>query len=441
MPDNTTSAKEISGKDFATSGEIKSRKKAEVILPEIIGIPPQYLTSPSLGIAGGDTKPAVMDNVVYDTMPIMDIIPCEPTAPRSLELYSLEERFRSQNKTDPVQGFFDWELLNYYNIGLNPNHEKSLKVCFLASSLPVIDSFANDFRESMAQGFADQISDRYPLLRELSNITRADSDKAKAYADKLMSKHAPDFLTEMKIFSKEPGTKIGQLVQGLGTLVAGGRMDFPQIWKTSNWAPTYAVNVRLYNPFPGNPVMTRQHIAAPLTALLMFVVPRSEAGSVFKAPWMCKFKLPGMYNVQNGYIKDVTVVKGGDDNTVAYNQVPGIVDLKISFGVTYNTMFSGHENLAGVGSKPTLRNYIDPMWKDAKAYKGEENTTNGFSEFGPKWATTGYTDDQLVERRNNIELTTPVTPATNTSSASIAEETSRNNTTARSKSWASALIS
>ena len=120
----------------------------------------------------------------------------------------------------------------------------------------------------------------------------------------------------------------------------GAKLDFPQIWKSSAWGTTYSIDVRLYNPDPSSLELTNQYIVGPLAILMAFVVPRSRDGHTYHWPYLCKYKVRGLYDVTSGYIKSISVVKGGNDNQIAYNQRAGIVDLSIELGVLYNTMIS-----------------------------------------------------------------------------------------------------
>jgi hypothetical protein len=124
------------------------------------------------------------------------------------------------------------------------------------------------------------------------------------------------------------------------------------------------MNVRLYNPYPADRNATKHYIIGPLCALLMFVLPRSEDGQSFTWPFCCFFRFPGAVQQTSGFITNVTVAKGGDDNIWAMNQRPGMVDVKVDFGTLYNVLINGIDD--GRISLPTIHEYA----KELEATKG-----------------------------------------------------------------------
>ena len=167
---------------------------------------------------------------------------------------------------------------------------------------------------------------------------------------------------------KETGGTILKTVKQAADVAIGNKVDFPTIWKASGWTGDYSVNIRFFNPDPNNEELTMKYIVGPIAALLMFSVPRSDDGKTYYWPWLCKYNIPGLVNVEAGYVKNVTVIKGGDDNKISYGQVPGIVDVKVDFGNLYSVMIS-LLNSDGISNTdaPTLQRWIQ-QFKNKKPF-------------------------------------------------------------------------
>jgi len=151
--------------------------------------------------------------------------------------------------------------------------------------------------------------------------------------------------------------KVGGLA---GRLMAGARVDFPQVWKNSGFTPSYTMTVRLYNPRPGNYTATKKYIIGPLAALLLLGLPISSDGDTYNWPFLHKIRCPGIYNLNPAFISNITVVKGGDQQQISHKQTMGIVDVRIDFGSLYNSILAeeGNRKLA---NRPTLNSYLKAL--------------------------------------------------------------------------------
>ena len=352
-------------------GSTLTRTAGDSIKIEVpIGLPPQYVIS---ALKTGDTSYPNMPFVIEDSMPMMELIPCTQSLKGGLEGYEL---------TDDLENFKNY-LFENYNVQLNVEPGGSIKLAFMAER-PPSESFSNDFGESSLAKVANFASSG---IGEMAFATGSETisgglgklrGKLAEYGG--MGKDGADMLGEamnatgkareklMTNIKEKTGKDASSVMNTLGQLAVGAKLDFPDIWKSSSWSSTYSITVRLYNPDPSSDEMTRKYIIGPLAVIMSFVVPKSVDGHTFKWPWLCKYTVRGLYNVMAGYMKSASVIKGGNDNQIAMNQRAGIVDLNIDFGVLYKTMISRASTTDGNLSQiPNLADWLDNL-ADKKAW-------------------------------------------------------------------------
>jgi hypothetical protein len=158
-------------------------------------------------------------------------------------------------------------------------------------------------------------------------------------------------------------------LSGLDQLVAGARIDFPQIWKNSGFTPSYTATIRLYNPNPGSSEATKQYIIGPIAAILCLCVPRSSDGKTYNWPFFHRIKSPGIYGLDPGVITNVTVVKGGDQQQIAFSKRLAMVDVRMDITSLYGSMLIEEENPNPNSNRPTVMKYLRSLEEiDRKSY-------------------------------------------------------------------------
>jgi hypothetical protein len=151
---------------------------------------------------------------------------------------------------------------------------------------------------------------------------------------------------------------MGRILNNADVLAAGGRIDFPMLWKNSTYTPSYTMTIRLYNPNPNSRRATSKFIIGPIAALLLLGLPMSVGAGAYSWPFIHRFYSPGIYDLDPGYISSITVVKGGDQQQIAWKQRMGLVDVRIDFGSVFNSILS---NASSSRNRPTLQGYLTAM--------------------------------------------------------------------------------
>jgi hypothetical protein len=118
------------------------------------------------------------------------------------------------------------------------------------------------------------------------------------------------------------------------------------------------MTIRLYNPNPQSDIATDKYIIGPIAALMLLGTPISDDGATYNWPFLHKVRATGIYDLDPAYIGGITIIKGGDQQSIAYNQRLGMVDVRIDFGSLYNTMVASN---SANPARPTLKKYLNVM--------------------------------------------------------------------------------
>lgn len=323
-------------------------EKGIVTLDPIWGLPPDTFVS---------------NNMIENTMPVATITPQVPVFSLGLSLYKTEKAWPQYN-----------ELLNAHGFKLRNN---SIKVAFLADNFPT-DSFQNEYGESFINKITDIASQGAGELAQVLGARTATGSVRKA-GDVLakigtaLPGGAGALLSKVGTAAGEGARKTEAALATLGTgeglgaggaravglinrMLAGARVDFPQVWKNSGFTPSYQLTIRLYNPAPGNDYSTKKYIIGPIIALLLLATPQTSDGQTYTWPFLQSIKCPGLFELSPSFIGSTAVIKGGDQQSIAYNQRMGIVDVRLDIGSLYNSMVVGKTK--GIeGGRPTLQQY------------------------------------------------------------------------------------
>jgi len=303
-------------------------------------------------------------DIIKDSMPTARIYPCVPEFTTGLATFKLR----------PAEKYFD--LLESHGYTLNSNH---VTVAFQADSFPT-DSFQNNYSESFFQNVSSGISQGASTLMQTmgarsgtegamklmnagSEIFKALDMNSMASGLQSASQWTGEKAKKLHTLAQQNNGAMGNLLKSFDSVLGGSRFDFPMIWTDSSFQPSYTMTVRLYNPDPGNQDATDKYIIGPLAALLLLGLPISDdpTGSTYNYPFLHKIKCDGIYFLNPCFISNISVIKGGDQQQIAYNQRMGIVDVRIDFGSLFSSMLATekHNN-----SRPTLRSYLEVMKYD-----------------------------------------------------------------------------
>jgi hypothetical protein len=339
-------------------------------VPEVIGLPPWNLISRT-------------NEIMLNSMPIAEIYPSTPRFKLGQDLFRRVDDF-GRYKT----------YLRRLGYTVPDDSANRIKVAFIADSFPT-DTFQNEYGENFLQKFTDVASEGAASIAQflgarslgegLRNIGVTQKmgslgAGAEAYGEKVGGMLGSVLKSAGSGYRNLENALKGSKIAGtLSSLAAGGRIDFPQVWKTSSFQPSYTMTVRLYNPFPQNDNATRKYIVGPIAALALCAVPISIDGSTYNYPFIHRIKCEGVYDLDPAFISSIAIVKGGDQQNISYNQRMAVVDVRIDFGSLYGTILAGGGKIQS--GRPTLEKYIDVLEKKRRVSdRLGERTIDGLAE-------------------------------------------------------------
>lgn len=345
-------------------------EKAEV-LQSIFGLPPDNILPET-------------NRKILDSMPICHFFPGTPNFTRGLDLFTIDSAW-TDNLSVVAKSKGKINLYSY--LGLLEAHgfrtpnsiSQGIKVAFLADAFPT-DTFTNEYGENFLQGLTDVGSEKAASLAQMmgtrtgtealsklltpvgKGITGGVEKVGGETGKKAVSMIADFGKTAVKTMTEAVNaTSMGQRAASLiNKLAAGQRIDFPMVWKSSGFQPSYTMTVRLYNPNPRSALDTKKYIAGPITALLLLAVPITDDGSTYSWPFFHRIVAPGIFDLNPGFIANITVIKGGDQQQISQQQRMGIVDVRIDVGSLFSTMVAGGHAVAQK-TRPTVRKYVNAL--------------------------------------------------------------------------------
>jgi len=302
------------------------------------------------------------NKMIKKSMPVVSFFPSVPQFQQGLDLFSLRPAWK------------EYETLLNDNDFTTPNTgNHGIRLAFLADNFPT-DSFTNEYGENFLQKFTDVASEGAASLAQIMGASSA-SDAWNTMQQNFASGEGP--ITKgmgkgmewmgnigsatLGALKNTPivGGQVGKTTNIVDRLLAGSRIDFPMVWKSSGFQPSYSFTVRLYNPFPQDDDYTNKYIVGPIAAIMLMGVPRAQDSSTFTWPFLHRIECPGIFELDPGYISNITVVKGGDQQQISLNQRLGIVDVRIDVGSLYSSMLAGSNKVTS--RRPTVLKYARAM--------------------------------------------------------------------------------
>lgn len=327
---------------------------------------------------------------VKNTMPVATIYPGIPSFEFGIDLFTRQNAFkpssfnedpRFQRKTTRNTNFY-LPMLREHGYNLDESiHNQGLKVAYIADNFPT-DTFSNEYGENFLQKFTDVASEGAASIaqmfgaRDIGQVANKMTGAAKkqgGFAAQMagMADKARGYIDDLGTMFKEFSPAGARMAGMVSSLMAGSRIDFPMVWKTSAFQPSYTMTIRLYNPNPGNPQSTKKYIIAPIAALMLLGIPISQDGSTYSWPFLHKVECKGIYSLDPAFIQNITVVKGGDQQQISWRQSLGLVDVRIDFGSLFSSMLATGNSTEK--TRPTLKNYLKAMETEKPIY----NITGG----------------------------------------------------------------
>ena len=389
-------------------------------LPDVLGGPPEDVAS----------------NLLYNSRMYIDIYPCKTSLEKGISLMAMDQN-----------GGWKGYVAELAKFGFKPNTrhvaQKGITIACQAENFPT-DTFTNEYGEHFLNQIANTAGQGFGELAQMTGsktgseaLTKLGKFTGQLGKDQggMVGTGISAFGQGMQDFSKGATdlknklSKQGGMASGVAkmmdAMLAGARVDFPQIWKNSSYNATYSFTIKLYNPNPGSDKLTKQYIIGPLAAILCLALPQAFDESAYTWPFFCKVKCKGLFDIPMGAITNISVIKGGESGAVGFNQRVAMVDVRIDFVNLFNTLLLSK---SGANKRPTLKGYLDnmmdkyktedlyvkddyklPSWQTAKVTPGDVTTTpNTATAVDPSAAPSPRVD--MASRTQEVQLNGDMPP-------------------------------
>ena len=127
------------------------------------------------------------------------------------------------------------------------------------------------------------------------------------------------------------------------TLLAGGKLVFPEIWGDSSFGRSYQCNMKLIAPY-GDRLSVYLYILVPIYHLLSFVLPRQSIGQAYFSPFLVRGVCQGRFNIDMGIITDLSVTKGAEGEWTA-DGIPTVAEVSFTIKDLYEGLFMSNDTL------------------------------------------------------------------------------------------------
>lgn len=177
-----------------------------------------------------------------------------------------------------------------------------------------------------------------------------------------LSVHALSDRQNMDRFFRENNMPDNSVTRGFTTLVSqvsailsGDLPIIPNLWSGSSYTCSYNFTITLYNPVPASDSMHRKCIMEPLSYLQALALPSTDTVNnengesigndrTYTSPLYVGIESPGLFKCKAGIVDGLNIIKGGDENAIAFNGRPIYVTVNMSVQPLYNIKMISHIN-------------------------------------------------------------------------------------------------
>lgn len=143
------------------------------------------------------------------------------------------------------------------------------------------------------------------------------------------------------------------------TILAGGRLVFPEIWSDSSFGRSYSCQMKLVSP-SGDKLSIYLNILVPIYHLLAMALPRQSIQQAYFSPFLLRCYYKGLFNVDMGIMTGLSITKGAEAEW-AYDGIPTVAEVSFEIKDLYDGMFMSRaddEGAMGILSNITELDYI-----------------------------------------------------------------------------------
>lgn len=241
---------------------------------------------------------------------------------------------------------FNWAYNTNENFNKLFSVYRGCTAWYCDSETSITDSFTNSTAPSMIAEKINSLSDYGRELNFILGTAKAETGYA---LDSLTSEqnlqsnidNVNDFITSALGQNGVSGI-FKTLTNSIQTVVAGGKLVFPEIWSESSFARSYDIKLKLVSP-DADDLSIYLNIIVPILHLLGLVLPRESKGEQlhghgYISPFLVRAFYKGLFNVDMGIITDMSITKG-KESAWTPSGIPTTVDVSFTIKDLYSDMY------------------------------------------------------------------------------------------------------
>lgn len=230
-------------------------------------------------------------------------------------------------------GSFNWAFNSGFNIA---SYYHGAVQFYINSEAQVQESLGTQTRQSGIAGQINGISDKAMeamfimggLQSSMTDLTGIGSKTDTTSATSKLSGEDSKIGNGKGLFNS--------IVGNITSLLAGGRMYFPEIWADSQFGRSYNVTIKLDSP-DCDPLSIYLNILVPLIHIMGFCLPRCAGDNTYISPFLVRAFYKSMFHIDMGIVTSCEIVKG-DQGCWTQEGLPTQITVQLSIKDLYSVM-------------------------------------------------------------------------------------------------------
>lgn len=207
----------------------------------------------------------------------------------------------------------------------------------------VDDSFGNATTESQLASGLNNLSDQAREILFIGGNVGAVTGLNDTLGLSSVETAARDIMGKVNEFIGT-GNALSNILSKATTILAGGRLVFPEIWSDSSFSRSYSCSMKLVSP-SGDKLSVYLNILVPIYHLLGFMLPRESTDDkglvvtqAYFSPFLVRAYYKGLFNVDMGIIPGMTITKG-DEGEWTVDGIPTVANVSFEIKDLYDGMY------------------------------------------------------------------------------------------------------
>lgn len=212
---------------------------------------------------------------------------------------------------------------------------------YINSETSISDNFGNDDTQSAlaskVNGFSDMAREAQFLVGGASATTGIGIDKFVSTKGLLENDmNISDSTSAMVSNTGALGQFLKQITGGFQTVLAGGKLIFPNIWSDSSFSRSYNVSFKFVSP-DYDVYSWYINILVPICHLICMTAPRQSGPNGYLTPFLVRAFYKGLFNCDMGLITSLNINKGSEGGWTR-NGLPTVVDVSMDIKDLYSNI-------------------------------------------------------------------------------------------------------